>query len=207
MRLQLGASINIAFEEDEDEGSSVGGVGGFDLVFKAIRQFHAPFLRNLDLSRNRFFFYKHFNDKKFKAKVTMDAKQAKKMLQQQDDDHDDDENLSTTTIKLSREEKKQELDIVKKNFQEKRTNEIKIFFDTIVACQNLVILNLSHNVNLRSDGAVAVCEAATRLPSLKALLMERCSIDDRGAMEIARFFAQGRFACYYYSFRSSINNN
>lgn len=69
---------------------------------------------------------------------------------------------------------------------------LKILYDTLIVCNNLTILNLSHNVHLRDDGAVAVCEAATKLPHLRALLLERCSIDDRCAKEIARFFAQGR---------------
>lgn len=158
MRLQLGSSIlpSHRFQEFQQnlqqktqqqkkkKSTNLNNLqceGGFDVILDAIRQFHSPYLRRLDLSRNRFF----TRHAEFKEAIAL------------------------------------------------RQKEMSLFTSSIVSCKKLVILCLSHNVNLRSDGAVAVCrDVVAKLPSLRAVLMQRCSIDDTGAIGIAQLFAQGK---------------
>ena len=61
----------------------------------------------------------------------------------------------------------------------------------VEACNSLAILDISHNRDLRSVGCVHVCRAAATLGGLRALLMQRCSIDDNGARDIAGLMTIG----------------
>lgn len=61
-----------------------------------------------------------------------------------------------------------------------------LIVSVIEKCQALNILCLSHNVQLKSAGVAPICEAAGKLPHLRALLLEKCAIDDTGAFAIAR---------------------